>query len=196
MALRDVNLVPPDLLARRHLRRHLCFWTACLALSLSLIFGLYFYQLHSVLAKRRSPTTLKDMQTHLGTRIEEIKQVQAEVERLDQQQAVLEAISIHQPYSMVLLTLAEIMNEQTWLTQLSIESGASEQKDKEDIAVLRLTGFSFSNEKLGNFMRQLSSSLMFKTSILKYARETNMPSANPSADEPLRLMGFQIECTI
>jgi Tfp pilus assembly protein PilN len=136
------------------------------------------------------------MQTHLGTRIAEIKQVQEEVERLDQQQAVLEAISVHQPYFRVLLTLADIMNEQTWLTQLSIESGASEQEDKEDMAILRLTGFSFSNEKLGNFMKQLSSNHMFKTSILKYARETNMPSANPSADEPLRLVGFQIESTI
>ena len=196
MALRDVNLVPPDLLARRHLRRHLGFWTACLALSLSLIFGVYFYQAHLVLAQRRSPTTLQDMQTHLGKRIEEIKQVQEEVERLDQQQSVLEAISIHQPYFRVFLTLADIMNEQTWLTQLSIESGTSDQKDEEDFTTLRLTGFSFSNEKLGNFMKQLSSHHMFKTSILKYARETSMPSANPDADEPLRLMTFQIECTI
>jgi Tfp pilus assembly protein PilN len=196
MALRDVNLFPPDLLARRHLWRHLFFWTACLALSLSLIFGLYFFQAHVVLAKRRSPTSLKDMQTHLGTRIEEIKQVQEEVERLDQQQSVLEAISIHQPYSRVLLTLADIMNEQTWLNQLSIESGVREHKDNENTAILTLTGFSFSNEKLGNFMNQLASHHMFKTSILKYAREASMPSANPSGGEPLRLTTFQIECTI
>jgi Tfp pilus assembly protein PilN len=196
MALRDVNLVPPDVLARRQLRRHLCFWTACLALSLSLIFGVYFYQVHVVLAKKRPPTTLKDMHTHLGTRLEEIKQVQEEVERLDQQQAVLEAIVINQPYSKVLLTLVDVMNEETWLNQLTIENGANQQKDKEDIVMVRLTGFSFSNDKLGNFMKQLSSNQMFKTSVLKYARETNMPSANPSADEPLRLTTFQIECTI
>ena len=196
MALREVNLVPPDLLARRHLRRRLCFWAACLAVALSLIFGRYFYQTHVVLAKRRPTTTIEDMRTNLGSRIEEIKQVQKEVERLGEQQAVLEAISIKQSYSRVLLTLADIMNEETWLTQLSIESGASEHKDKEDIAILRLTGFSFSNEKLANFIKQLSSHHMFKTSILKYARETNMPSANPSSDEPLRLVTFQIECTI
>lgn len=196
MALRDVNLVPPDVLARRQLRRHLCFWTSCLALSLSLIFGVYFYQVHVVLAKKRPPKTLKEMHTHLGTKLEEIKQVQEEVERLDQQQAVLEAIVINQPYSRVLLTLADMMNEETWLNQLTIESGANQQKDKKDIILLRLTGFSFSNDKLGNFMKQLSSNQMFKTSILKYARETTMPSANPSAGKPLRLATFQIECTM
>jgi Tfp pilus assembly protein PilN len=136
------------------------------------------------------------MHTNLGTKIEEIQQVQKEVERLEEQQSVLEAISVKQSYSRVLLTLADIMNEETWLTQLSIESSANEQKAEEDIALLSLTGFSLSNEKLGNFMKQLSSNQMFKTSILKYARETNMPSAGPSAGEPLRLIEFKIECTI
>lgn len=196
MALRDVNLVPPDLLVRRQLQRHLCFWTACLALSLSLILGVYFYQAYVVLAKIRPPITLKDMHAHLGTRLDEIKQVKEEVERLGQQQTALEAILINQPYSRVLLMLADIMNEETWLSQLTIESGSSRQKDKEDITILRINGFSFSNEKLGNFMKQLSSNHMFKTSVLKYARETNMLSGNPSAGEPLRLTTFQIDCTI
>lgn len=192
MALREINLIPTEILARRHSLRHLFFWAGCLLISLSLICGFYLYKTHFILAKKRALTTLKDTHKDLGTRIEEIKRIQEELEKVSQQQSVLETRTRNQPYSIVLLKLAGIMNKYTWLKQLAIDSG----KDEKGEANLKLTGFSFSNEGLGNFLNQLTSEPMFKAVILKYANETEMAQSNQNAGKPVRLIQFQIECSI
>ena len=92
MALRDINLIPPDIQTRMILNRHLAFWIGCLAISLSLILGFYLYQKHFVLAKKSAFGNLKATHTNLGLKIKEIKRIQEEVKKLDQQQAVLDTI--------------------------------------------------------------------------------------------------------
>jgi Tfp pilus assembly protein PilN len=192
MTLREVNLIPTEILARRRSLKHLWFWAGCLLISLSLICGFYLYKTHYILAKKRALTTLKDTHKNLDARIEEIKRIQEELEKVSQQQSVLETIVRDRPYSIVLLKLAEIMNEYTWLKQLTIDSGKDEKGD----ANLKLTGFSFSNEELGNFLNQLTSEPMFKAVILKYANETEMAQSNRNTGESVRLIEFQIECSI
>jgi len=190
MALREINLIPNEILAQRHLLRHLFVWAGCLIISLSLIFGSYLYKTHVVLAKKRSLTSLKDTHSQLGARIEEIKRIKEEIERLAQQQSVLETVTRTQAYSQVLLKLADIMNENTWLTQLDIDGS----KDANHDASLKLTGFSLYNEELGNFLSQLSAEPLFKAVLLKYAKETNILNQNPG--ESVKLIQFQIECNI
>jgi len=190
MALREINLIPNEILAQRHLLRHLFFWAGCLIISLSLIFGSYLYKTHVVLAKKRSLTSLKDTHSQLGARIEEIKRIKEEIERLAQKQSVLETVTRTQAYSQVLLKLADIMNENTWLTQLDIDGS----KDANHDASLKLTGFSLYNEELGNFLSQLSAEPLFKAVLLKYAKETNILNQNPG--ESVKLIQFQIECNI
>ena len=190
MALREINLIPNEILAQRHLLRHLFVWAGCLIISLSLIFGSYLYKTHVVLAKKRSLTSLKDTHSQLGARIEEIKRIKEEIERLAQKQSVLETVTRTQAYSQVLLKLADIMNENTWLTQLDIDGS----KDANHDASLKLTGFSLYNEELGNFLSQLSAEPLFKAVLLKYAKETNILNQNPG--ESVKLIQFQIECNI
>ena len=196
MALRETNLLPGDILDRRYLMRHISFWTGCMVISLSLVFGFYVYHAHVVLAKERPITTLEDMHTHLGTRVEEIKQVQEELERLDQQQTVLETITRHQSYSRVLLMLAAVMPQETWLGKIIVDSGKDEDEDKKNGTTLALSGFSYSNEDLGNFINRISSEAMFREVVLKYAKETIMDLSDQGADEPVKLVEFQIECNI
>ncbi|MBW2144723.1 MAG: PilN domain-containing protein [Deltaproteobacteria bacterium] len=196
MALREINLIPGDILDRRYLLRHLGFWAGCMVISLSLVFGFYFYQAKVALAKERPMTTLEDMHMNLGTRIEEIKGVQDELERLDQQQSVLKTITRNQSYSRVLHTLADIMNEDTWLRRLTIDQGKGHDEDEENVTRLKLTGLSFSNEELGNFVNRLSAEPMFKRVILKFARETITALSRQNADESMRVVEFQIECHI
>ena len=192
MALRDVNLIPPDLLGRRQLVRHLLFWSSCLLGSLTLIWGLYFCHVHVVLTKTATVARLDDMHTQLGAKIEEIKRVQVEVERFREQQSVIDMISSKLSYSQIALKLAEIMNESTWLTQLAMHNGSKEKSE----ASLRLAGFSLSNEELGNFISELANDPRVQAVVLKHAKECEVAEPNQKGAEPEKLVDFQIECTV
>jgi len=192
MALREINLIPTAILSRRQVWRHLLFWSGCLLLALAMIGGAYFYQSHLVLSKKGSRLSLNDMQTHLGMRIEEIKRIKDELERLDQQQVVLETIAKNHPYSKVLFKLVDIMNQYTWLTQLAIDGS----KEKNGQIGLILTGLSFSNAELGNFVDRFSNEPLFDAVQLKYAKETKMKLSKQPDAAPLRLIQFGIECRI
>ena len=194
MALREINMVPGEILERQYTLRHMGFWALCLVLCLSLISGFWFYQDRVVMARERPMTSLEDMHVNLGTRIEEIKGVQEELERLDQQQSVLKTITRNQSYSRVLHKLSDMMNKETWLRQLTIECGEEKDGDEEDASRLKFIGFSFCNEELGNFVNQLSYEPMFQQVVLKYARETTRPLSRDKKDESIRVVEFQIEC--
>ena len=192
MALREINLIPGDILTRRHLKRHLSFWTGCLILSLMLIFGYIFYQKHVVLAKKHTFGNLQDTHTHLGLRIQEIKRIQEELEKLDQQQSVLRTIIRGPICSRVLWKLADIMNENTWLTLLTTDDNRKTEKG----ASLKLSGFSFSNEELGNFLNRLTAESMFKAVLLKYAQETILAQPERHSEEAVKVVKFEIECEL
>ena len=187
-------MIPGEILERRHILRHMGFWAGCLVIALFLISGFWFYQDRVVMARERPMTSLEDMHMNLGTRIEEIKGVQEELDRLDQQQSVLKTITRDQSYSRVLHKLSDIMNKETWLRQLTIECGEEKDGDEEDATHLKFTGFSFCNEELGNFVNQLSYEPMFQQVVLKYARETTRALSRDKKEDPVRVVEFQIEC--
>ena len=190
MALREINLIPPDTLSRRHLLRRISFWSGCMIISLSLIFGFYHYYTRVVLAKNSAMTNLKEMHIKLGTRLEKINQIQEELESLDQQQSLIKTITKNKPYTIVLLKLATLMNEYTWLTEFALYS----EKDREDNTNMKLTGFSFSNNKLGDFIDRLSSEPMFTSIFLKYARESKIALPGQNEAKGVKVIQFEIEC--
>jgi Tfp pilus assembly protein PilN len=192
MALREINLTPSEILARREFLRHLGFWAGCLLISLSLIWGFYFLQDYTLLAKRRKVAELKKMHLNLGAKIDEIKVMRAELNSLRQEQSGLENITSNKPYSRIFAELSDLINEHTWLTQLNIDSGLEE----EATANLKLTGFSFSAEELGNFLDQLTADPLFKTVVLQQAREDETVQLSKNTHAPIRLIQFNIECSI
>jgi Tfp pilus assembly protein PilN len=192
MALREINLIPEEILARRSLLRHLCFWTGCLVVSLTLIWSFHFYQSSVLQAKQRKVAKLKAMHKQLGAKIDEIKRIQGELDMLKRQQAGLESATMREPYSRVFAKLADIINDRTWLTQLTIDNAT----DEEAGASLRLAGFSFSNDELGNFLNRLSGEAIFKRVVLQHAREYEMSQSNRNARKPMRLIQFHIESNI
>jgi len=192
MALRETNLIPPEILARREFRRHLFFWTACLVISLSLIGGFYLYQICVLQAKARTLAGLKQRHHDLGSKINEIRRIQLELDRMRQEQAGLENITLGAPYSQILAKLADTMNEATWLSQLTIDSGHEEESSIR----LRLTGFSFSADELGNFLKHLTNDPMFKDVVLQQTRENVNSQLSRGSGKTVRLMQFNIECHI
>lgn len=192
MALREINLTPSEILARREFLRHLGFWAGCVLISLALIWGFYFLQEYTLSAKRRKVAELKKMHLSLGSKIDEIKVKRAELNALRQKLSGLEDITLNKPYSRIFAELSDLINEQTWLTQLNIDSGLAE----EAAARLKLTGFSFSAEELGNFLDQLQSAPLFETVVLQQARENETVHLSKRSNAPMRLIQFNIECNI
>ena len=192
MALREINLIPPDILSSRYQRRHISFWALWLILSLSLLGSFFYYQTHFVLNKERPMKNLENVLSLIGTKIDDIYRIQAELERLDQQQNVLKTIKRTRPYSSVLFKLSNIMNDDTWLTSLVIDSNSD--KNKNDNDNLELTGFAFSNDKLGNFLSRLSSDDLFKNVVLKYAKEAHKTRTYLDSEANTSLIRFQIAC--
>jgi Tfp pilus assembly protein PilN len=84
------------------------------------------------------------------------------------------------------------MNKATWLSQLAIESGLDEQTQTS----LRLTGFSFSAEELGNFLNQLSNEAMFKNVVLERLTEAETSGLYKNRQQSIRLIQFQIACRV
>jgi Tfp pilus assembly protein PilN len=178
------------------LQRHVYFWAGCLAMSLTLVVGVYLSQRHAIMAENKTLTSLKAEHQQLAAKIEEIKQIQEELQKLAEKRAVLNDIAGNQAYSQVLLKLAGIMNEHTWLKQLTIERD-KETEDREDERIkLKLTGFSHSNEDLGDFLIQLSSQPLFKGVVLNYAKEATDRRAKGNMTMAASLIEFQIDCHV
>lgn len=192
MAIREIDLIPPEIVYRQHLVRHVCFWSGCLAIALALVFGIYGYQGHAITAKKRELMKLKEQHRQLGAKIEEIRQIQQQLGKLTEQQAALGHMTQNRPYSQVLQRLAEIMNEHTWLTQLAVEA----DKEVAGRANVKLAGFSHSNKDLGDFLNQLAGEPMFQAVVLNFAKETKERRSKEKTVVPLILVQFQIDCHV
>ena len=192
MALRDINLIPADILIQRLRQRHLCFWAGCLLISLGLILGFFFYQKHVLMGQKSNFANLQQTHTHLGLKIKEIAKIKQELEKLDHQQTVLKDIIRGPICSQVLWGLADIMNENTWLTSLATDNN----RDSERNANIKLSGYSLSNEELGDFLSLLSVKPGFENVSLKYAQDALLFKTNRSDGESVNVIQFEIECEL
>jgi hypothetical protein len=84
------------------------------------------------------------------------------------------------------------MNEDTWVTQVIIDSGLEEDPQ----VGLRLTGFSFSAEELGNFLKQLTEDTLFKGVLLQQLQEYESSQFSRGSNKPVRLIKFNLECNV
>jgi len=192
MALRDVNLIPAGFIIRRGLVRHVCFWGACLFACLATMLGFFLYESRVIRAQQPALQSLDEIQMHLGRSVSKIEQIQTELQRLNQQRVVLDNITRNRSYCQVLCRLAEIFNDDVWLTQLTIDRNP----EKNRTIQLGLTGLSFSNATLGNFINQISSDSMFSDVQLVYAKEGSRPISKTNSGKPLKLIQFEIESIV
>ena len=193
MALREINLVPTEVLQQKYIARHIFLWAGGLVFSLGLIFGFYQYQVRMVLPQQRPVTTLEDMHVQLGATMEEINATQKEIERLSHQESFIKKLSTIQPFSRLLKKLSIIMNAQTWLTKLSINAGTEDDRRAPGII---LYGFSLSNDDLGSFLTRLSDDPLFEDIVLKYAKETQKAGSSQDRKTPVKVIQFQIDLNI
>lgn len=193
MALRDINLIPPNILNRKEIRRHLTFWTVCLGIFLSPVFGFYVYQTSVAAAQKQGPSNVADINTQLNRQVAKIKAIQAEIDTLDQQLEDLKIVLKPAIYSKILHKLAGNMNEYTWLDTLQIHR----KSGPEATIRLQVKGYAASNGALGNFLNRLSSDPETENVVLKYAKEgAGQNKSDPTDQKPSSRIEFEIECAI
>ncbi len=196
MAIREINLLPEDMLYSQRIVRHICFWAACLAVSLTFVMGIYLYEKRLISKENFTLMRLKADQKHLGEKIEEIRKIQIELESLAEKKDILKVITANQPYSEILQKLSEIMNEHTWLTQLVIDRDPN-TKDRDDNKIkLKLRGVCHSNEDLGDFLIQLSTDPLFKGVALNFAKESKQRHVQGETRIAVNLIEFQIDAHV
>jgi Tfp pilus assembly protein PilN len=186
MALRDINLIPGEILERRSLIRHLLLWLGSLVVVAALIMAAHGYQNRMVSGETQNRQGVrKDLAAVLSRTVGDIRKEQQALNLALREQAQLVAlIEQRRSYSSVLAKLADVMNDQTWLQQLAFNTA------QDRTLHLGLAGFSHSHETLGTFIQRLSAEPMFRLVVLKSAQES---ADKRSGAAPVQ---FQIECDI
>ncbi len=192
MTLREINLVPDEVLHGNQIRRQILGWSLALAGCMAIIFSTYWYQSRVVLARLRPSTTLADMHAQLGATLDEINASQKEIERLSMQQSILKELSVHQSFPDLLELLADALNPQTWLLEMEIEAGGPNATRPG----MHLKGYAVSNELLADFLTRLSQTPHVESVVLKLAREAHVPELIPDSNQRVKVVDFDILCRL
>lgn len=186
MALRDINLVPAEMLERFYLIRHVFLWLSSLVAVAVLLMGVYGYQARVAYRETQNRQEgEKELAATLARMVSDIRKEQNALNLTLRERVQLGALIEHRlSHPSVLAKLAEIMNDQTWLQQFAFDTG------KDGRFHLMLTGFSSSPATLGTFIQRLSGEPMFRLVVLKSAQESE---DKLSGSAPIQ---FQIECDI
>ena len=192
MALREINLIPDDILFKRYLSQHLFLWGWILFISLSAIFVLHLYKTSIAHAEKSASISPEYLGNQIQLRIEDIKKAQEELNRLDQQKSVMETILWTPVYSRVISDLIGTMNDSTWITKMDIERDRGGEQDSK----MRLTGYATGSEELGDFIQKLSDRDLFQAVLLIYAREAVLSLSDQHGKDLLNVIEFQIESKI
>jgi len=192
MALRQVNLIPSRISNGNTIRRHLTFWSLCCGLLVGAIFIFLFYQVRTATAQKRNDAEIQAINLQLAKQVSGIKQAREEIERLNRQQADLEAALQPTPFSGILKKLVETMSVDMWLNVLQIhrqDAGGNEQ------IRLEVTGYAASNATLGNFLNRLAIDPAITGVVLKYAKE-RAPSAKAAGKNESPWIEFDFEFSV
>lgn len=192
MALRDINLIPSNILDRKEIRRHLIFWSVCLGVLLSPVFGFYMYGTGVASTQKRATANIADIDRNLNRQVARIKQIRQALDTLSQQEADLKTVLKPAVFSEILYKLIGTMDGLTWLQTLKIHRQSSPTESIQ----LRVVGYAASNRALGNFLNRLSSDPEIDSVVLKYAKEPSVQKSTGTDTKQISRIAFEIECTI
>ncbi len=185
MVLRDINLITDDILERRYLLRHLVIWGSSILAVLVLAAAVYGYGIRVHYAAQQDLADGNNFTATLAAMVSEVNREQGKLNTALREMSQIGAlIGLQRPYSSILARLTEIMNAQTWLQLLVLDT------NREGTVRLKLLGHSLSQEHLGEFIQQLSRDPRFRGVVLKYAQKSDGQVYGESAVQ------FQIECEI
>jgi len=187
-----LNLIPPDLLARREARRLLRFWAWRVGASVLLLGGLFFL-LNEVAADRFAEVEqISGRYDDLQGRLRSAEDLILERDRLAERRAVIDLIRDEHPADAFLFALGEALTPDSYLTFLELRRCAPAGEETGDApcrATLRIRGQAADHGRVGAILRGLGRAPRFADATLLSVHEPQRSGAD-------RAVEFEITATL
>ena len=200
MALRPINMIPGNILARTTLYRHLWFWGKGLVFILLLFVMFYLVQTSKFTLQQKAQYSDASIMVKVANKIDKIQKdadnINALIQDLKLKSGLLATLTNQQQYYDILAVFAQSFNDATWIDNLFIQKGVNkdkgEDKDK-DSSNLMVDGFSLTHNTLGTFLESLSANNRIQDVVLVYAKKLE----EVSFDKDLSIViKFKLTCSI
>ncbi|MBT6339395.1 MAG: hypothetical protein HOJ48_08890 [Desulfobacula sp.] len=200
MALRPINMIPGNILARTALYRHLWFWGKGLVFILLLFVMFYLVQTSKFTLQQKAQYSDASIMVKVANKIDKIQKdadnINALIQDLKLKSGLLATLTNQQQYYDILAVFAQSFNDATWIDNLFIQKGVNkdkgEDKDK-DSSNLMVDGFSLTHNTLGTFLESLSANNRIQDVVLVYAKKLE----EVSFDKDLSIViKFKLTCSI
>ena len=200
MALRPINMIPGNILARTALYRHLWFWGKGLVFILLLFVMFYLVQTSKFTLQQKAQYSDASIKVKVANKIDKTQKdadnINALIQDLKLKSGLLATLTNQQQYYDILAVFAQTFNDATWIDNLFIQKGVNkdkgEDKDK-DSSNLMVDGFSLTHNTLGTFLESLSANNRIQDVVLVYAKKLE----EVSFDKDLSIViKFKLTCSI
>ena len=200
MALRPINMIPGNILARTALYRHLWFWGKGLIFILLLFVMFYLFQTSKFTLQQKAQYSDASIKVKVANKIDKTQKdadnINALIQDLKLKSGLLATLTNQQQYYDILAVFAQSFNDATWIDNLDIQKGEKKDKDKNkemDRSNLMVDGFSLTHNTLGTFLESLSTNHRIQDVVLVYAKKLE----EVSVDKDLSIViKFKLTCSI
>ena len=187
MALRDINLLPDDMVYPVRAARHLTVWGTLLAVLLLLAgCGYAWLAAREHARARQAGSPIADEH--------EVAALRAELQAMrTEQDEMLSFLALRRgnPATRVIATLARCLNDHTWLTKLALTRAT-----EDDGTTLGLSGLALSGVDLEVFQNRMDQDPSFSHVVLLSKEEDGVAGALPGNRPAAKLIRFRIECNV
>ena len=186
--MRDINLIPPDVLLARRISGRLRLWVVlnlAVAGTLVLAIAVAFWGLRS---ERAKAWELDSRMAALQQWTEHLDQLRAERSTLNEEADALASFIDRYPNHHLIRTITEAAADKGWLSKIEMTRSVGRPNDGRDSGILLLEGHAGSYQHLAEWMRNLSA--------LEWIAGVDLRSSQQVEAEGLSVIRFDLECTL
>ena len=193
MALRQINMIPGNILARTALARHLWFWGKGLVFILLLFVMFYLTQASKFALQQKAQHSDASMKVMVENKIDQAGRkaddINKQMQDLALKTGLLATLTNQQLYYDILAVFANTFNDATWIDHLFIQRGNEKDTDRSN---LMIDGFSLTHNTLGVFLESLSGNNRIQDVVLVYAKKQEQKALDLDVAS---LIQFKLTCS-
>jgi len=197
MALRQINIIPSDIIAKNILARHSWFWTKGF-ICISVLFLIFYLGQSYWLAGQQTSHPLntpmsKEISGKINQTLQDAEKIKIEMQNLNLKTRLFSGLSNRQYYFDILAVLADSFNDATWINNLTIQKYNKKESDSSSIMI---NGISMAHNTLAAFLESLSSIPIMQDVSLVFAKNIDQKSSTSSDLDLSNAVQFQVSCSI
>ncbi len=186
--MRDINLIPPDILQARRISSRLRLWIVLNLAVVGILILATAVTLWSVRSERAKAGDLDSRMAQLRQWTEHLDRLRAERSLLNEEADALASFVDRYPNHHRIRTLTEAMADKGWLNRIEMTRSVGRPKDGENSGMLLLEGHAGSYKHLAEWMRDLGA--------LEWIAGVDLRRSQQAQAEGLDVVQFELECTL